>query len=122
MKTSKKWLIRAFVLVMLLFSAAMAFYTIERASLDFQKADLQLSLETSYGRERKQQHEYDEVTSQLPLTRGELAETAPKAEAASAEVTRLKEERKRLRAEKKELEQKLEEAEAGEEADGGAGT
>ena len=93
-----------FVLVMLVFCAAMAFFAIERASLDFSLEDVQRSLETSQGRERKQKHEYDETAAQLPLTRAELEETLPRAEAAAEETARLKAERKRLREEKKELE------------------
>ena len=95
---------RAFVLVMLCFSLGLAVWTVLRASLDFQLDDLTRSLETSQGRERKQQAEYDEVVRQLPLTREELAETEPLAEKAKEKVSELKAERKRLRAEKKELE------------------
>lgn len=95
---------RAFVLVMLCFSLGLAVWTVLRASLDFQLDDLTRSLETSQGRERKQQAEYDEVVRQLPLTRAELAETEPLAEKAKEKVSELKAERKRLRAEKKKLE------------------
>ncbi len=90
--------------VMLLFCLFLIAYLPLRADLDFQLTDVELSLETSRGRERKQQAEYDEVTEQLPLTRAELTEARALADEAAAEVTALKEERKALRAEKRELE------------------
>ena len=94
---------KVFILVMLLFSIALSACVLLRARLDFQLEDLQRSLETSQGRERKQQAEYDEVSARLPLARAELAEAQPRAEEAAAEVAGLKEERKALRAEKKAL-------------------
>ena len=96
---------------MLLFCACMTAFTVMRGSLDFQWEDLNRSLETSYGRERKQQAEYDQVSEELPLTRAELEETQPLADAAAARVTQLKAERKQLRAEKKALEEALKEEE-----------
>ncbi len=90
---------------MLLFCACMAAFTVLRGSLDFQREDLGRSLETSYGRERKQQAEYDQVSEELPLTRAELEETQPLADAAATRVTQLKSRRKDLRAEKKALEE-----------------
>ena len=110
---------RAAAAVMLAFSLFMAACVFARASLDFQLEDTARSLETSRGRERKQQHEYDEVTAELPLVRAELEELQPRADAAAEEVRTLKEERKRLRAEKKELEQAAESPESGPEQDGG---
>ena len=83
-------------------------------TLDFRTEEAIRSLETSRGRERKQQFEYDEVTAQIPLTRAELEETLPRAEAASRTVEELKAERKRLREEKKRLTQ---DAENGEQAE-----
>jgi len=105
---------KIFVAVMLLFVIAMVAYVPVRARLDFQIADVELSLETSRGRERKQQAEYDEVTAELPVVITELEETQPLADAAKAEADELKAERKRLRAEKKELEAALEAQNAGE--------
>ena len=66
--------------------------------------DVQKSLETSQGRERKQQHEYDETVAAIPETEAELERIRPLAEAAKDEVKALKDERKKLRQEKKELE------------------
>ncbi len=97
--------------VMLVFCLFLGWYIPSRGELDFQLADIELSLETSYGREKKQQFEYDEVTAELPLTRAELAETQPLADEAEAAVTALKEERKALRAEKKALEEARKEKE-----------
>jgi TolA-binding protein len=93
-----------FIAVMLLFSAVMAVFVPLRSGLNFSLEDTARSLETSRGRERKQQAEYDEVTAELPRVREELRETQPRAEAAAEEVKRLKEVRKQLRAEKKALE------------------
>ncbi len=81
-----------------------------RSVLSFQQEDLALSLETSYGRERKQQHEYDQVTADLPVAREELAELQPQAEAAQQEVTELKAQRKELRAKLKALQEESENA------------
>ena len=111
MKKKTGGLEKAFILVMLLFSITLSACVLFRARLDFRLDDLQRSLETSQGRERKQQAEYDEVSARLPLTRAELAETQPEADAAAEEIARLKAERKALRAEKKTLE---EDAAAGE--------
>ncbi len=86
-----------------------------RAVLRFQQDDLALSLETSQGRERKQQYEYEKVTQDLPATRQELAELQPKTDAAVAEVTELKALRKELRARLREL-QAQQDAASGEEA------
>lgn len=110
MKKSPAWLARLFIGVMLLFCAFLTAFVLLRGSLSFQLADLALSLETSQGRERKQQYEYDQVQTELPLTRAELEETQPLADAAAEKVSQLKAERKRLRAEKKELEAGKEDA------------
>lgn len=104
---------RIFVLVMLLFSVAMLAYVPLRARLDFQLDDVARSLDTSRGRERKQQYEYDEVTAQLPLTQAELDEVGPQAEKAAETVRQLKDERKKLREEKKTLEEAAEAGDAG---------
>ena len=70
----------------------------------FKLEDVQKSLETSQGRERKQQHEYDETVAAIPETEAELERILPLSEAAREEVRQLKKERKQLRQEKKELE------------------
>ncbi len=94
----------AAVAVLLFFCAAMAFFTVIRGQLDFRLEDTARSLETSRGRERKQQAEYDEAAEALPRTREELETVRPLAQEASENVSRLKEERKQLREEKKRLE------------------
>ena len=111
MNKGRKWGVPVFVLVMLIFVFFMGAYPILRSGLDFTLEDTARSLETSRGRERKQQHEYDEVVAELPLVRAELEETAPKAEAAQETVKQLKEERKKLRERKKELTEKAKSAE-----------
>ena len=72
MKKSEKQLTGLFVLIMLAFSLLMAAWVPLRAALDFSMADTALSLETSRGRERKQQMEYDQVLKDLPAAREEL--------------------------------------------------
>ena len=89
---------------MLLFSLGMGYMTAARENLDFQLEDTARSLETSQGRERKQQYEYEQAEAELPLVQAELAETEPLAAAAREAVTALKEERKTLRQLKKEKE------------------
>ena len=108
MNKADRILVWIFTGMLLLFCLFLAWYVPTRADLDFRLADIQLSLETSYGRERKQQYEYDEVTAELPVTRAELAETQPLADEAVATVAALKEERKQLRREKEELLTRLE--------------
>ena len=110
MKKSPAWLARLFIGVMMFFCLFLTAFVLLRGSLSFQLADLALSLETSEGRERKQQYEYDQVQAELPLTRAELEETQPLADAAVEKVSQLKAERKLLRAEKKELEAGKEDA------------
>ena len=104
MNRREKVLAGVFVLVMLAFGVLLAAWVPLRAALDFSIADISLSLETSRGRERKQQMEYDQVLEALPLVREELAEIQPQAEAAAEQVRLLKEERKALRARKKQKE------------------
>ena len=104
MKDKKNVFAWTFASVMLLFSLELILWIPVRNGLDFRLADTRLSLETSRGRERKQQMEYDEVTRRLPEARAELAELQPRADAAAEQVKVLKERRKELRAEKKALE------------------
>ena len=70
----------------------------------FQLVDVQKSLETSLGRERKQQSEYDETVASIPEVEAELERVLPLTEAVKEEVKALKKERKALRKEKRELE------------------
>lgn len=73
------------------------------SSVRFQLSDVSLSLETSTGRERKQQFEYDNVVRDLPAAKQELEEVQPLTDEALRIVRELKEERKRLREELKAL-------------------
>ena len=101
-------LVIVLTLVLLLCALFLIVYVPAMAWRQFQLDDTALSLETSQGRERKQQYEYDEVTAALPETRAKLAEVQPLADEAAAKVAELKARRKELRAEKKELEAALE--------------
>ena len=128
MQKSDRTLIWLFTAVMLAFCLFLVWFIPTRASLDFSLSDIDKSLETSYGRERKQQAEYDAVTTELPRVRAELEAIQPQADAAAADVAALKEARKTLRAEKAELESLLESQSAAEESpvpgesEGGSGT
>ena len=96
-----------FVLVMLLCVLFIAWYLPTVSDLRYRLQDANISLETSQGRERKQQHEYDETVEALAEAREELARVQPLADQAAEEKNAMKEERKALRQEKKELEEKL---------------
>ncbi|MBR5961157.1 MAG: hypothetical protein IKZ98_09205 [Clostridia bacterium] len=96
-----------FVLVMILCVLFITWYLPVVSDLRFKLADAKVSLETSQGRERKQQHEYDETVEALADAREELERVQPLADQAADEKTAMKEERKQLRQEKKELEEKL---------------
>ena len=110
MKTNKtRFFTAVFCAVMFLFSLFMLVIIPLRSYQRFQTADLELSLETSQGRERKQQYEYDEVTVALPAAREKLQELQPLADEAKALKNELKERRKALREEKAALEKQLEE-------------
>ena len=69
--------------------------------------DVSLSLETSYGRENKQQYEYDQVALEIPLIHAEIEEKSPLAFEAESAVIRLKARRNELREKKKNLELEL---------------
>ena len=90
MRKTPAWLVRLFLGVMVFFCLFLTAFVLLRANLTFQLADLSLSLETSRGRERKQQVEYDQVQAELPLTRAELEETQPLADAAVETVRQLR--------------------------------
>ena len=93
-----------FACVLLLFCLALIVWVPLRGILDARLTEASLSLETSQGRERKQEYEYAQVSEELPATRARLEETQPLADAAAEEVAALKARRKELRAEKKHLE------------------
>ena len=96
-----------FSLIMLAAVLFLAWYIPAVSSRAFQLDDLQKSLETSRGRERKQQYEYEKVVAEIPEIQAELDQVQPQTEAAEAEFDELKAERKKLRKEKKELEKQL---------------
>ena len=108
----KSPLLSVFVAVMFVCAVFLAVIQPLSALRESSLADVRLSLETSQGRERKQQYEYDQVLEELPKRRQELAEVQPQAEEAAQLVTELKATRKALRAEKKELEALLEQQNA----------
>ena len=96
-----------FAFVMMVFVAFLVWYLPAVNNMRFSLEDTRKSIETSLGRERKQQHEYDETVAAIPETEAELERLAPLVESAEEEVRALKKERKALRAEKKELEASL---------------
>ena len=104
-----------FSVVMLICVFFLVWYLPSVGMRRFKLEDVQKSLETSQGRERKQQHEYDETVAAIPETEAELERILPLSEAAREEVRQLKKERKQLRQEKKDLEARLE-TEAGNDA------
>ena len=104
MKNSRSHLPVVFAFVMLLCVLFLAWYLPAVNERSFQLQDIQKSIETSLGRERKQQYEYDETVASIPEVQAEIDRLAPLNEEISQEVSTLKEERKRLRQEKKELE------------------
>ena len=95
------------VVFLFIFAVFMIWYIPSISSLQTKITDTRQSLETSRGRENKQQDEYDKAVADLPVVRAELNEKAPLAEAAEQEVTELKARRKDLRQEKMALEEKL---------------
>ena len=103
MKTGRSFSV-LFALVMIVFVCFIVWYLPAAGNLRFQLQDTELSLETSRGRERKQQHEYDTVVKEIPEKQAELDRILPLSAAAEEEVKKLKEERKELRKRKKELE------------------
>ena len=93
-----------FTVIMLICVLFIVWYLPAVSQRRFQLEDTQKSLETSLGRERKQQSEYDETVAALPEVEAELERVLPLTEAAKEEVKSLKKERKAIRKEKKELE------------------
>ena len=109
MKRKSSGFAALFAAVMLAFALFLAWYVPSSARLRFRVEDLTISLDTSRGRERKQQAEYDQVVLDIPATKELLTEKQPQAEAAKAEVDALKAEKKQLREQKKALEAALNE-------------
>ena len=107
MNTRRSLLVPVFTCVMLVFVLFMLWYVPSVSSRRFELADAELSLETSRGRERKQQYEYEQAAAGFDPVRAELAQVQPKTEAAKQKVDELKALRKELRQEKKELESRL---------------
>ena len=95
------------VVFLFIFTAFMAWYLPSMSSIKANTAEARQSLDTSRGRENKQQAEYDKAVEELPQVQAQLLEAAPLAVQAGEKVDLLKARRKELRAEKKELEQKI---------------
>ena len=100
-------LIWFFTCIMLVFVCFMIWYLPAVSSRRFEIADAQLSLDTSRGRERKQQYEYEKAVAGFDPVREELEKIRPQADAASEKVDELKKLRKELRNQKKELEARI---------------
>ena len=92
------------VVFFFVFAAFMAWYIPSMSSVRSKTVQTQRDLETSRGREDKQQAEYDKAVGELPLVRAELEEKQPLAEEALKTIEDLKIRRRELRAEKKTLE------------------
>ncbi len=99
---------RAAAVALLLAACAVLVWSAARQSA-FSRVlpDLEVQLNTSRGRERKQQAEYDEVSAALPLVEQELAEVQPQADAAAAQEADLRAQRKERRAQAQEAQQAL---------------
>lgn len=102
-------LFTVFIIFMLVFVLFLAWYIPAVSQRGFQLQDIEKSLETSQGRERKQQYEYDKVIAEIPEVQAELNQVTPQTDSAEQEVAELKARRKELRSEKKNLEKQLEE-------------
>ena len=89
--------------VLLCFAFFLAWHHVSDAALRFNLADTELMLETSYGRERKQNKEHEDYLESITKAEEKLALLLPQVEAADAESTSLKETRKQLRAERDQL-------------------
>ena len=92
------------IAVLLIFSLFMAWFVPSFSSVRVQLQQVMRDLETSRGRERKQQEEYDNADEELPLVEQELDIKNPLADEAEQKLAALKARRKELRAEKKALE------------------
>lgn len=110
-----KWLKGLCILVMLACCCVTCWYVVTTDQLESRRTELTQKLETSMGRERKQQAEYDQVLQQLPEQDAALEQLLPQAEAAKAEADALKAQRKTLRAELAALSDALAQTDAPEE-------
>ena len=106
------------ILFLFVFALFMCWYIPSSASLRSKITETRQSLETSRGRESKQQDEYDKAVTELPRVQAQLEESLPLAKQAEETVSSLKARRKELRAVKKELEQKLSERDSSQEEKG----
>ena len=97
-----------FAAVMLICAAFIAWYLPANNERLFQIEDTKLSLETSQGRERRQQHEYDQALASIPEVQEKLDSLIPLNEAALEEKKVLKAEQKALKKEKETLQKQLE--------------
>ena len=117
MKQSRSVFAWIFAAVMMLCVAYMIWYVAALSNVRFRLQDVGKSIETSRGRERKQQHEYDETVAEIPVVQAEIDRITPLADEAKRQVQALKAERKQLREEKKKLDSESGEN-AKQEADG----
>ena len=101
-----------FIAVMLAVCVLLACFAVEQVRLRAQIADLTLSLETSRGREARQNYEYENALAALPTVQEELARVAPLAEEAKALENDLRQQRKDIRAENAALQEQIDEAQA----------
>ena len=79
------------VVFFFIFAAFMAWYLPSMSSVRSKTVQTQRDLETSRGREDRQQAEYDKAVSELPLVKAELEEKQPLAEEALKTIEDLKE-------------------------------
>ena len=98
------------VMVLFVFAAFLTWYIPSQASVLSGIEETKRSLETSRGREGKQQDEYDKAVQDLPVIQAELREKKPLVEEAEKNVADLKNRRNELRQEKEDLELKLSES------------
>ncbi|MGN0755302.1 MAG: hypothetical protein ACI4ME_12670 [Aristaeellaceae bacterium] len=109
------------VAVLLLCSVVVAGFLCYQVSVTEQIGEAEVKLEAVQGRLRKQEAEFAQYRTELPLVEAQLAELQPVADAAYEQEQALRQQRKELRAEKSALEEQLaalqaQASEAGEEA------
>lgn len=102
----KRWISLLFSFFMLLTCLGVAWLHVSMSSTQAALVDLDRSLETSLGRERKQQKELDDVQATLPKAREQLDSLLPVQEEIEQEVSELKEKRRELREKMDELTQR----------------
>lgn len=100
-----RWFTALFVCIMLTVCGIIAWQAPMQYALYEEMEDLSLKLDTSRQRERKQQVEYDAAASALPQAMATLAALQPQANAAQAQESELRQQRKQLRAEVATLEE-----------------